>query len=270
MDKSTDKQNSDITITIITVCRNAEKTIGKTIDSVISQTYKPIEYIIIDGMSEDGTLPIIKEKIGDYPICFISESDNGIYDAMNKGLNLARGDYVQFLNAGDELKDEKVIENVVSEMKLHHGDIYYGSIIYQYDHGKTEIRKYNTLCGKRFYYYTGDCINHQALFASKQCFMDEKFNVSYKICADREWMIRMCRKKMKFICMPLIICRYSLDDSSVSIVQNDLYKVEAAQCIKRHFPVGYLVFCIFDLIRKNIFLSKLLHFIYRIAFIRIK
>lgn len=270
MEKWTNKQNDDILITVITVCRNAEKTIGKTIDSVVRQTYKSIEYIIIDGMSEDGTLLIIKEKACGYPLYYISEPDKGIYDAMNKGLNLARGDYIQFLNAGDEFKNENIIQDVVSVMKLHHGDIYYGSIIYQYADGKMETRKYSPICCKKFYYYTGDCINHQAIFASKQCFMYEKFNISYKICADREWMIRMCRKKMKFICMPFIICRYSLDDCSVSIVQKDLYKIEASQCVKQYFPVGYLIFQVFDYIRENIFLSRILHGIYRIVFIKIK
>lgn len=260
----------DIKISIITVCRNAEETIRNTIKSVIHQSYSSIEYIIIDGKSTDNTMELVKAAAKYFPIKIISENDSGIYDAMNKGLDFVSGDYIQFLNAGDELKDEKVIEDVVAEMKLHHGDIYYGSIIYQYSDGKLETRKYSSICKKRIYYYTGDCINHQSVFASKKCFVNDKFDISYKICADREWMIRMCKKKMQFICMPFIICRYSLDESSASIVQNDLYKIEATRCVKRNFPVGYLLFCMFDFVRGNKFLSKFLHSIYRIVFIRIK
>lgn len=101
-------------ITIITVCRNAEAAIEKTIQSVIKQNYPQIEYIIIDGRSTDRTLEIIGSYEDKYPIKVISEPDHGIYDAMNKGLSYATGDYIQFLNAGDTLLEETTIEQVVN------------------------------------------------------------------------------------------------------------------------------------------------------------
>ena len=130
--------SKQISITIITVCLNAENIIDETIQSVINQSYKFIEYIIIDGNSTDRTVSLIQDKMAQYPILFISEPDNGIYDAMNKGIKLAKGDFIQFLNAGDVLADEYVIENVVSELELNRHCIYYGNIIYRYPEGKTK------------------------------------------------------------------------------------------------------------------------------------
>ena len=103
-------------ISIITVVWNNKETIKDAIDSVLSQTYKNIEYIIVDGASSDGTVDIIK-GYGDKITKFISEPDKGLYDAMNKGLSLATGDIVGILNSDDFYIDEFVIEKVVNEFK---------------------------------------------------------------------------------------------------------------------------------------------------------
>lgn len=100
-------------ITVVTVCYNAERDIEKTIQSVIKQSYGNIEYIIVDGASTDGTMKVI-EKYKNNISTIVSEPDQGIYDAMNKGVKLASGDYIVFLNAGDNFHTEYVVENVVS------------------------------------------------------------------------------------------------------------------------------------------------------------
>lgn len=115
---------------IITVCYNAENEIEKTVLSVLKQTYNNIEYLIIDGGSNDGTINIIKHY-GDKIIFWISEPDKGIYDAMNKGLNHACGDYLLFLNAGDWLYDETVIAKVASAIN-DNATFAYGKIVVQY------------------------------------------------------------------------------------------------------------------------------------------
>ena len=99
-------------ITIITVCKNSEKFIEKSIQSVISQTYKNIEYIIIDGASTDQTCQIINRYISNINI-FISEADESLYEAMNKGITYASGDFLYFLNSDDYIYDQDVIANVV-------------------------------------------------------------------------------------------------------------------------------------------------------------
>ena len=105
-------------ISIITVCKNSEAYIEKAITSVISQTYKDIEYIIIDGNSQDRTKEII-QQYSNHITCFISEPDEGIYEAMNKGIEIATGSFVQFLNSDDYLYDDKVIEDIADFIQAH-------------------------------------------------------------------------------------------------------------------------------------------------------
>ena len=116
-------------ISIITVVFNGKKTIKDTINSVLSQTYKNIEYIIIDGNSNDGTIEIIK-SYGDKISHFISESDNGIYDAMNKGIKLSTGDIVGILNSDDFYIDNKVIAKVAKEFNDKKVDSMYADLVY--------------------------------------------------------------------------------------------------------------------------------------------
>ena len=98
-------------LTIITIVYNRVKDIEYTLKSITEQTYKNIEYIVIDGNSNDGTLDIIQKYL-DKINHLVSEKDNGIYDAMNKGLRLATGDYVLFINGGDNLHQKNTIENI--------------------------------------------------------------------------------------------------------------------------------------------------------------
>lgn len=258
----------DIKITIVTVCRNAEKVLEKTIQSVITQTYKNIEYIIIDGASTDETLKIIGKYKEKYPISDISEQDYGIYDAMNKGIKMATGDYIQFLNAGDSLFEVDTIQKVVDIMQVKKKDIYYGNIKYVYSDGRIESRNYSQTCSKKIYYLTGDCVNHQAIFAAKECLEGNEFDIRYQICADREWMMRMCNKGKAFKAMPITICNYSLDDESASVKNVELYKQEVIKCIREHIKKGYWIFCLFEWCRNNTVLKKILHSMYRYIYIR--
>lgn len=116
-------------ISIITVCYNSEKTIEDTIKSVVSQSYPNIEYIIIDGVSTDNTLEIVnkyQEKISK----IISEKDNGLYDAINKGINIASGEIIAILNSDDLYQDNKVIEEVVELFRKDNLETCYGDLVY--------------------------------------------------------------------------------------------------------------------------------------------
>ena len=116
-------------ISIITVVWNNKETIKDAIGSVLSQTYKNIEYIIVDGASTDGTIEVV-QSYGDTISKFISESDSGLYDAMNKGISLATGDIVGILNSDDFYIDDKVIEKVVKEFKDKKCDSVYADLVY--------------------------------------------------------------------------------------------------------------------------------------------
>lgn len=111
-------------ITVVTVCFNAEDLIEETIKSVIGQTHSDLEYIIIDGNSSDKTMEIVR-KYADRISKIISEPDNGIYDAMNKGIELATGEYINFMNAGDIFTDKDVVKDIVSNLEPS-TDIIYG------------------------------------------------------------------------------------------------------------------------------------------------
>ena len=121
---------SDMLISVVTVCYNAVNDIEKTIMSVLGQTYKNIEYIIIDGGSIDGTIDIIN-KYKEHISLFVSEPDKGIYDAMNKGLMKANGQWINFMNAGDTFASNSVISNIFgcNESDLIKYDVIYGDCI---------------------------------------------------------------------------------------------------------------------------------------------
>jgi glycosyltransferase involved in cell wall biosynthesis len=120
-------------ITVVTVCYNAVKEIEKTIQSVISQTYDNVEYIIVDGGSTDGTLDIIR-KYSSRITRWVSEPDKGIFDAMNKSAHMATGEYINFMNAGDLFFDEKVLSDIFAG-RSYDEDVLYGSTILHYKGG---------------------------------------------------------------------------------------------------------------------------------------
>ncbi len=175
---------------IITVCLNSEPTIERTIRSVLEQRHADIEYIIIDGASSDGTIAIInrhKKNVAH----FISEKDSGIYNAMNKGIDLASGDFISFLNADDFLIDSGVINAVQKgiEQNPENADIYFGNlIIYNHDTGRGHCWKPGKL--NKLFLYRGN-LPHPAMFYNKKIFASVgMFDESFKVSADYEWVVR--------------------------------------------------------------------------------
>lgn len=257
-----------VKISVVTVCFNAEKVIEETIKSVLKQTYQNKEYIIVDGASSDGTLDVVRRYAAAAGIKYISEPDYGIYDAMNKGSELAEGDYIQFLNAGDLLVDEMVLEKAAEQIEQIRADVVYGDIIYRYPDGSEDIRVYGQFCSSIFYYLLGDCVNHQAVFARRACFAVHKFDLAYRICADREWMIRLKKDGYRFKALNMIICEYSLEENSASIRNSDIYFEEAARCVRMHIKSGYWLYLLVDRIRHGGLSSRILHGMYKMVFLR--
>jgi len=175
-------------ISIITVVYNNAKYIEKTISSIINQTYDHIEFIIVDGGSTDGTLDIIRKyenKIGKW----ISEPDNGLYDAMNKGLQMATGDFVWFINSGDEIYSESTLENVLSGMD-ERDDILYGGTMMIDENGneKGERRLTPPESLTWISLRRGMLVSHQSILVRRG--IAPQFNMKYKISADIDWVIR--------------------------------------------------------------------------------
>lgn len=191
-------------VSIVTVVLNNVSTLSSAIQSVINQTYPEIEYIVIDGGSTDGSIEIIEnytEKISKY----ISEVDNGIYDAMNKGIKLATGEVIGILNSDDLYTDEYVIDRIMTYFKEDHElDIVYGNIVYvSKENTNSLVRKWNSRPYYSAFFEHGNVPPHPALFLRSRVYKEGGiFNEKYKLAADYELMLRIFKKhnfKSKYI-----------------------------------------------------------------------
>lgn len=180
-------------ISIITVCYNSEKTIKDTIDSVLAQDYKNFEYLIIDGKSMDKTVQIAK-SYNDPRIKVISEKDNGLYDAMNKGICLATGDVVGIINSDDVLYDNNIFSTVINNFD-ENIDIVYADVLYMNDDFSKIIRNY--ISGEKTSDYW--CPAHPSMYVKKNIYNQlGVYNTKYSICSDYDFMVRCNTNNVRF------------------------------------------------------------------------
>ncbi|PCJ25981.1 MAG: glycosyl transferase [Flavobacteriales bacterium] len=208
-------------VSIITVCYNSSKTIEDTIQSVLSQTYTNIEYIIIDGLSTDNTLEIVT-KYKDKITKIVSEKDNGLYDAINKGIKLATGDIIANLNSDDFYIDNNVIADVVEKIEKENTDSLYADLYYvdAIDTNKV-VRHWKSGNYKHGLFYKGWMPPHPTFFVKKSVY--EKygtFNLQLKSAADYEIMLRFIHKyKIKISYLPRVVVRMRIGGvSNVSLL----------------------------------------------------
>jgi glycosyltransferase involved in cell wall biosynthesis len=178
-------------ISVITVVYNDKDHIGKTIESVLGQTYPHIEYIIVDGKSTDGTLEVIYHYKGVSRL--ISEPDSGLYDAMNKGLRAATGDYVWFLNSGDQVYAFDTVQKVVEGLKDLPDIIYGGTMIIdeqQNEIGDRRLKPPDPLTWRSF--RQGMIVCHQSIVVKRE--LAPEYNLEYSISADIDWVIKAARQ----------------------------------------------------------------------------
>ena len=181
---------------IITVTYNAGKVLEDTIQSVIFQTYRNVEYIIVDGHSKDNTMDIVN-KYRNHISKVISEPDKGLYDAMNKGIRLATGDYLCFLNAGDTLHTHDTLQAIVNTLSSEQlPDVIYGETAIVDKHRRfLHMRKKSTpkqLNWKSF--KEGMLVCHQAFLASRALAQKETYDLGYRFSADFDWCIRIMKR----------------------------------------------------------------------------
>ncbi|MEN8155046.1 MAG: glycosyltransferase family 2 protein [Acidobacteriota bacterium] len=180
-------------ITIITVVFNDIEFLEETILSVINQDYSDIEYIVIDGGSIDGSLGIIK-KYDDQISNWISETDKGIYDAMNKGVVLSTGEVISFLNSGDLFQSNDVISKVMSSFLKSEVNLCYGDLVYVSRDLKRELRHWRSGELSSTQIDKGILLPHPVFFARKKMFNDHgSFNTKYKISADFDLILRFIK-----------------------------------------------------------------------------
>ena len=229
-------------ISIITVCYNAEKTIESTINSVITQNYNEIEYIIVDGNSTDNTMNIVY-KYRDQIDIIITEKDNGIYDAINKGIRLASGEIIGLLNSDDELFDITIISKIANVFnnspKL---DSIIGDIIFLNDNNKI-IRKYTSKNWTINKFSWGFMPPHPSFYCKKDLFHKYGFyNTKFKIAADFDLLVRFLNiNKISFYYLPTSIVKMKLGGvstkgfSSFLIINKEIYQVCKLNGIKTNY-----------------------------------
>jgi len=192
-------------LSVITVVFNNVKDIERTILSVLEQRYDHIEYIVIDGGSTDGTVDIIsnyQHRISKW----ISEPDNGIYNAMNKGLNLASGDYVLFMNSGDEIYSIDTVQKVFESAP--NADIYYGETE-MYDENWESLGKRRHQAPEKFTWRSfkyGMNISHQAIYIRRS--ITEPYDEYYKLSADIDWILKAARKARTIVNTHQYVAKY--------------------------------------------------------------
>ena len=178
-------------LSIITINRNNAQGLKKTMQSVVEQTSNDIEYIVVDGASTDESVDIIKSFADQRLIRWVSERDNGIYNAMNKGIGMAQGEYVMILNSGDYLATPQVIEQM-NEKLVDKGqpDILYGNMIKIWPDGKTR-RDYQLSVNYSLFDFYQSTLNPDGTYIRRSLFQQfVPFDETMKICSDWAWMLK--------------------------------------------------------------------------------
>lgn len=183
------------TLTVITVCYNSSPTLARALTSVAQQTWPSVEHIVIDGASTDGTQRLI-EQFRSHLAHVVSEPDAGIYDAMNKGLALATGEVIAFLNADDFYADQDVLKRVMGLMHVEHLDALYGDVeFFTSDNPQRTTRRYNSGRFTPALLGWGWMPAHPALFVRKSLFTQfGMFRTDYRIAGDFEWIARVFQR----------------------------------------------------------------------------
>jgi len=207
------------TLSIITIVYNNVRDIERTMLSVLYQSYAHIEYIVIDGASNDGTLEII-QRYQDRLVKVVSEKDAGIYDAMNKGLALASGDYVLFMNSGDELYAPDTVENVFDTAP--NADIYYGETE-MYNEAWQSIGKRRHSVPEKFTWKSfrfGMTISHQAIYIRRT--LTEPYDRQYELSADIDWILTAAKKAKTSVKVSGYVAKYLVGGMSKKRHQQSL------------------------------------------------
>jgi glycosyltransferase involved in cell wall biosynthesis len=217
-------------LSVITVVYNNAADIERTMLSVLNQTYTNIEYIVIDGLSTDGTLDIInryKNRIAQ----FISESDKGIYDAMNKGLELATGDYILFMNSGDELYATNTVQKIFATEP--DADIYYGETEIINSNGESMGQRRHKAPEQFTWrgFNLGMSISHQAIYIKRS--LIEPYDPKYQLSADIDWIIRAAKKAKKIVNTRMYVAKYLFGGMSKKKHKQSL--VERYHIMRKHY-----------------------------------
>lgn len=245
-------------VSIITVTYNSARTLSRAMRSVCRQTYKDIEYILVDGESADSTVNIIKDFASHYPfIRYVSESDKGIYDAINKGIEMATGEVIGLLNSDDELYHPKTIAHIVQQMEQTGADILYGNLLYcRYDaieHNPPRVVRYwesNDFCPKDL--KRGWMPAHPTLYCKREVFdRVGLYRTDFRIAADYEFVLRaFSQPQVKTTYLPEIIVRMEVGGISNRDIRSMLLKSKEDRRIMKIHGLNPCITLCFKIISK--------------------
>lgn len=228
-----------VKITVISVVYNSCHSLNETMLSILGQTYDGVEYIVIDGGSDDGSVEIIKQYAENIKY-WCTEKDNGIYDAMNKGLSHASGDFVIFINSGDMLCSPNSISDFVNKV-TDLNSVYYGNALYV-----NKLSKNITWRGGFFSKYRLSKTNicHQTIFYPKNTYASYRYNPEYTLFAD--WAYNMqIYSLLNFIYIDQDISYY--DDMGVSALNNDEeFKKEQLSLVRKYLGLDCIIYLIYN------------------------
>lgn len=223
-------------VSVVTVCYNAVATIENTMLSVLNQTYPDLEYILIDGGSTDGTVDIIK-KYADRLAYWVSEPDNGIYDAMNKGVAVASGIWVNFMNAGDFFYCCETVSTLFVESIDKSVACVFGNTIFRYSE-KDVLIEYKS---SPMHSVMPSC--HQSIFCRRQVLLDMPFNLKYKIAADYDFFNKIKKAGWQYKFINCIVAVYDaaegISSRSILRTRKEIYRIK--------YPIwlGFILYVLF-------------------------
>lgn len=238
-------------ISIITITYNAERYLERTIKSIVAQSYPNIEYIIIDGQSSDATLEIAR-RYEAHIQQIVSEADKGIYDAMNKGLALASGDYVWFMNAGDQIAKPETLSRIVASQP--EADIYYGETeFYDLEGNYLGIRSEATplKLPKQLHWQDlrlGLMVCHQAILVRRQ--LAPTYDLSHPYSADIDWVIRALKASQKVVNVGESIAIYLQGGFSRRHLRKSLW--DRFLILRKHFGLVPTIFNHFRIVLRSL------------------
>lgn len=189
-------------ITVVTVARNAREALKKTMESVMAQTYPELEYIVVDGASSDGTRDMLEHTKN---IRWISEPDKGIYDAMNKGIDMSTGEWIIFMNAGDTFASDDALVKTLSSPGCDTADVIYGNVVKR---GQVCVAPEEVVDGHRMFF----C--HQSCLARTIRLIETTFDLNHPLSADFKWVKTMIKQGRRFLHVDVPIAVFDTDGIS--------------------------------------------------------
>lgn len=196
-------------VTIITVCFNAFEDLKKTLNSVLNQTYTDYEYIVIDGGSYDRTLELLKQYKSLFTSAgksfhFVSEKDNGTYDAMNKGARMAQGEWINYMNAGDSFYATTTLQEFFSHRIANNIGVVYGDTLQIFDFGSGIAKASDYIKDNPTMPFC-----HQSCFVRTKIMQQYLFDLTYRIVADHDLFFRLSENHVEFQYLPIVVARYN-------------------------------------------------------------